>query len=749
MNNNTTFRQYTESDIIELAKEWISANGYTVDRAGWKEDSRGRLSARAKQEGVDKGLETSANLHIFVDEGRDGFLYGDALIYSHREGPILWSLFHDVIERDRDDATVAAYSAAMPSQEEREKKRAELVEQEQKKETAALQKARAYYDKATTSLPSSHPYIDKKDVALYKGVRWGGPADNSIIVPIYAPSDPANIISYQKLLPEKNEYGTNKLMAPGTHIGGGVFYIGKAPTDGDTLGLCEGYATGATIYSLTQNIKELGGMTVVVTFDCGNMPKAAAALRKLYPNSSYYIFADNDLYKHLHQKQKNGQPLPNSGIEGAKKAAAALGIDEGRIIAPPDSFAKRPGCTDWNDFATDGEEPGISRQTAQESIRGQLFRADLPTAEREAVKLLDEIPPADITIMHDKAAKRGEGVDIGFTMYNRRGESAPLLFSGMVLFAARTNGGKTLTLANVAARVLDTRPNSHVLFLSLEESSDDIYGRILAAYTGGRIDTLRKIGDAVRGGEEESHKSEESRKTWEALFPACSDRIKDHLKIIDLLDVPTLSRIDMLCKYVQAQFIKYGRDAVVCIDYVQKIKPTDRINSSGGYQDMKEVMTKLQPITASGHLVFAGVQMNRTAVTGGSDSGGKKNGKSRHDRDAAEFYGVYAEQAREAADIEQGADIMLYCKIDNEEQPAAVNYRILKNRHGANIGTCSIPCDMSYGALHWFDIHRSTYEDPDEQQVMSQSAIGKQESASVKDIINSSYKNGTRRRTKQ
>ena len=65
------------------------------------------------------------------------------------------------------------------------------------------------------------------------------------------------------------------------------FGSAEPPLGGDReVFLCEGFATGATVHEAT-------GRTVVVAWDCGNLPKVAELLRSRYPGR-LVLAADND-----------------------------------------------------------------------------------------------------------------------------------------------------------------------------------------------------------------------------------------------------------------------------------------------------------------------------------------------------------------------------------------------------------------------------------------------------------------------
>ncbi len=118
-----------------------------------------------------------------------------------------------------------------------------------------------------------------------------------------------------------------KLFLTGGAIAGGYHAIG-APQD--SVIICEGYATGASLHMLT-------GRAVAVAFNAGNLQAVAQAIRAKLPEVRIIVAADDDW-------RTEGNP----GLTKARDAAAAVG---GIVAAPPfDRSAEEVG-TDWNDLA--------------------------------------------------------------------------------------------------------------------------------------------------------------------------------------------------------------------------------------------------------------------------------------------------------------------------------------------------------------------------------------------------------------
>ena len=100
----------------------------------------------------------------------------------------------------------------------------------------------------------------------------------------------------------------SKKFKTGTSKKGNYSAIGR-PKD-QTLLLCEGYATGASLH-------ECAGHAAAVCFDSGNMIYVAEALRKKYPDHKLVMCGDND----------------DSGV--GQKAAQAAALAVGGLVALP------------------------------------------------------------------------------------------------------------------------------------------------------------------------------------------------------------------------------------------------------------------------------------------------------------------------------------------------------------------------------------------------------------------------------
>lgn len=174
------------------------------------------------------------------------------------------------------------------------------------------------------SLPiadKNHPYLVKKKIKPL-GIRQDG---DRLLIPVY--SIDGGIQSYQTI-----DNNGDKLFQKGGKLKGGFYQIGELTT---TIGFCEGFATGATIYELT-------GYCVFVAFNCGNLEEVVKAVLHTHQGKIYKIFADND------QFTKN-----NPGLEKAQLIEKKYSIE----AYYPNFKDTSSAPTDFNDlYSLEGAE---------------------------------------------------------------------------------------------------------------------------------------------------------------------------------------------------------------------------------------------------------------------------------------------------------------------------------------------------------------------------------------------------------
>ena len=196
----------------------------------------------------------------------------------------------------------------------------------------------------------SHPYLRLKGVHAYPGVSVSEDG-NTLYIPLYSPE--GEIVSYERIFEDPKEPGRFlKRFKRGGRKSGCFFTIGN-PGKGDEAWLCEGYATGASVYAATER-------PVVIAFDGGNMKAVADALRD---RLKLTVVADNDdKGKGTNQgkayAEKTGLPyklIPEAGMD-ANDYAESHGIEALRDFLIPkssewietgDDFISKPSPVRW------------------------------------------------------------------------------------------------------------------------------------------------------------------------------------------------------------------------------------------------------------------------------------------------------------------------------------------------------------------------------------------------------------------
>jgi putative DNA primase/helicase len=187
-------------------------------------------------------------------------------------------------------------------------------EERQRVQREAAAKAARIWSEAEPASPA-HPYLKTKGVEPF-GVRQHG---SSLVIPVRIGGELAS-------LQFVGADGGKRFLTGGA-IAGGYHSFGKPA--GQVI-VCEGYATGATLHTVTGN-------AVAVAFNAGNLEAVAEAIRAKLPDAKIIIAADDDY-------ETDGNP----GLAQATKAAAKVG---GMVAASPFDRAAGEAGTDWNDLA--------------------------------------------------------------------------------------------------------------------------------------------------------------------------------------------------------------------------------------------------------------------------------------------------------------------------------------------------------------------------------------------------------------
>lgn len=176
-------------------------------------------------------------------------------------------------------------------------------------------------------------YLDAKRVIGF-GLRYKRKSGTAL-VPMRSVKT-WDIVGLQVLFPAVDpRLGRNKTYWPcGLEKEGAVHLIGPEPEPGDTILVCEGYATGASLHMAT-------ALTVAVCFDAGNLLPVAQGLRVRYPGRPLLFCADDDWKTEVRGKAFN------TGQVKADNAARVVG---GQVVLPIFDNDREAGWTDFNDL---------------------------------------------------------------------------------------------------------------------------------------------------------------------------------------------------------------------------------------------------------------------------------------------------------------------------------------------------------------------------------------------------------------
>lgn len=223
---------------------------------------------------------------------------------------------------------------------------------------------------------AEHPYLVRKAVKSYGLKQF----KDSLLVPVR--SLDGRLHGLQIISPD----GSKKFKT-GTVKRGHVHMIGK-PID-DTLFICEGYATGATIHEAT-------GHAVLVAFDNGNMKAVAECARSKRPGWTLIIAADDD-------HATEGNP----GLTKATDAAQAV---NGLLARPDFPDVRESDITDFNDLASIAGLEEVARQLQAAIAEPIQQNQDSPFISGTA---LFDIPTNPAYLVHKLIEENSTGMLFG------------------------------------------------------------------------------------------------------------------------------------------------------------------------------------------------------------------------------------------------------------------------------------------------------------------------------------------------
>lgn len=253
--------------------------------------------------------------------------------------------------------TWSSKADSMLTPAERERQRAHFDEARRQREqderlrhSEAAKRAQTIWGQAATA-PDDHPYLQKKQVHPH-GLRVD--AENRLLIPVMLDG---TLSSLQFI-----DANGGKQFLHGGAVKSGSFTLG-ALSDTDTLLICEGFATGASLY-------EAAGLPVIVAFNAGNLVPVARALRETYASRTLIVCADDD--------------AATEGNPGLAKATEAAGAAAGRLIVPDFGTDRPEGVTDFNDLANLRGLDAV-RVCVENTMNHATVTPEVPTTESRAI----------------------------------------------------------------------------------------------------------------------------------------------------------------------------------------------------------------------------------------------------------------------------------------------------------------------------------------------------------------------------
>lgn len=210
--------------------------------------------------------------------------------------------------------------------------------------------ARRKWDEASADV-AGHPYLQRKMIDPAKGLRLhvGKDGTQLVVVPMWAFDMNGNprLWNLQYIAPDGS-----KMFMKGGRIDGTFFSL-RGSSEKPIILLCEGVATGFTLWRAT-------GLSVMVAFNSGNLPKVARELQEWRPMADVLICADDDAVEpHDWQERCPGKPWVNAGVKAAEKAAKACGC---KWVGPHFAAGPARDRTDFNDLERVESLDAVNRQ---------------------------------------------------------------------------------------------------------------------------------------------------------------------------------------------------------------------------------------------------------------------------------------------------------------------------------------------------------------------------------------------------
>ena len=229
-------------------------------------------------------LILDGSVHRIKPPGRK---HADAWYVGHQDDDFISGAFGDWKTGEKYNYCNTSKSKFTHEQrKEYAKKMARIADQNKqaviKRNTIAKKEVNKLWGQLTVEGLSNHPYIVRKQIKTYN-IRLD--STNNLVVPLYDSSH--ELWSLQTITTNGS-----KRFYKGGRIKGCYYPIGFLNASPSRVILCEGFATGMSIYQATN-------IATVVCFNAGNLEGAAKELRSKHPTSHFIIAGDNDQFNQI------------------------------------------------------------------------------------------------------------------------------------------------------------------------------------------------------------------------------------------------------------------------------------------------------------------------------------------------------------------------------------------------------------------------------------------------------------------
>ena len=266
------------------------------------------------------------NKHMWCHNINDnGWVFGDWKTGKQ------WSVFESSDSKPLSKAEKRHIRQIIEAQEENLRRRTE-----ERQNYVATQQDVFYNNCCIVDVPANFPYLIKKQIKPVWGIRYFA-TTKQLIIPMFDTN--GKLWSLQHI-----DSTGKKQFASGGRIKGCFFPIGNVK-DSKTIIVCEGVATGISIYIATN-------IPTVAAMNAGNIDSVVDELTKSCSGKKIIIAGDNDWEK-----------TPNTGKETACKVAQKHAL---KAILPINLL---PGMSDFNDLHC---HYGINEVTKQFKEKGML-----------------------------------------------------------------------------------------------------------------------------------------------------------------------------------------------------------------------------------------------------------------------------------------------------------------------------------------------------------------------------------------